>query len=145
MRRQQALGALSQEHGNASVEFIGWTLLLVVPVVYLLVALAQVQAASFAVASAADAAARILEVQEGPGALPHAQAAVGLALSDQGVDADPVQALHVECAEPTCTGQVFVRVEATVSLPLLASTGIGEDIVVLEATRVIDMAEEEVP
>ena len=43
MRSQQALSALSQEHGNASVEFIGWTLLLVVPVVYLLVALAQVQ------------------------------------------------------------------------------------------------------
>ena len=40
------------------MEFIGWALLLVVPVVYLVVALAQVQAASFAVASAADAAAR---------------------------------------------------------------------------------------
>ena len=41
------------EDGNAPVEFVGWTLLMVVPLLYLLVALARIQAASFAVASAA--------------------------------------------------------------------------------------------
>ena len=52
------------EEGSATVEFIGWTVGVVVPVLYLIVALAQIQAASFAVASAADAAARVLAVHE---------------------------------------------------------------------------------
>ena len=60
------------EEGSATVEFIGWTVGVVVPVLYLIVALAQIQAASFAVASAADAAARVLAVDAGPGALAHA-------------------------------------------------------------------------
>ena len=56
---------MRHEGGSAPVEFIGWTLILVVPVLYLLVAFAQVQSASFAVASAADAAGRVLEVERG--------------------------------------------------------------------------------
>lgn len=61
------------------MEFIGWALLLVVPVVYLVVALAQIQAASFAVAQAADAASRILEVDASPQAQERARFAVALA------------------------------------------------------------------
>ena len=44
---------MSQEEGNAIVEFIGWSAVLVVPVLYLVVTLAQLQATAFAVASAA--------------------------------------------------------------------------------------------
>lgn len=127
------------ERGNAPVEFIGWTLVLVVPVLYLLVTLAQVQAAAFATASAADAASRILEVEQGGEALAHAQVAVGLALSDQRIDTDPAAALQVTCAEPGC-GQALVRVEVGVDLPLLSSVGIGQDIVVLDAERVAVLA-----
>ena len=46
---------MSQEEGNAIVEFIGWSAVLLVPVLYLVVTLAQLQATTFAVASAADA------------------------------------------------------------------------------------------
>ena len=42
---------MSQEEGNAIVEFIGWSAVLVVPVLYLVVTLAQLQATTFAVAS----------------------------------------------------------------------------------------------
>ncbi|CED92722.1 peptidase T4 [Actinomyces succiniciruminis] len=127
------------EAGNAAVEFIGWTVVLVVPVVYLLVALAQVQAASFAVASAADAASRILEVEPGEAAIAHARTAVGLALSDQGVDTDPATALSVGCADAACTGAV-VRVQAGVDLPVLASAGVGRDVVVVDAERAVTLA-----
>ena len=51
-----------REEGNAVVEFIGWSAVLVVPVLYLVVTLAQLQATTFAVASAADAASRVLDV-----------------------------------------------------------------------------------
>ena len=120
------------------MEFIGWALLLVVPVVYLVVALAQVQAASFAVASAVDAAARVLAVDAGPGALAHARAAVGLVLGDQGIDADPAQCLSVECAEPGCGGGVVLRVEAGVSPPLLE--GLVGEAVVVHSERVVTPA-----
>ena len=127
------------EDGNAPVEFIGWTVVLVVPVVYLLVALAQVQAASFAVASAADAAGRVLEVEEGEAAMAHARVAVGLALSDQHMDADPAGALSLTCSDAGCTAGV-VRVEAGVDLPILGPAGVGRDVVVLDAERAVTLA-----
>ncbi|PHP51742.1 peptidase T4 [Actinomyces ruminis] len=122
------------------MEFIGWTVVLVVPVVYLLIALAQVQAASFAVASAVDAASRILEVESGDAAVAHARVAVALALSDQGVDADPATALSVGCADAACTGAV-VRVQAGVDLPVLAAAGVGRDVVVVDAERAVTLAD----
>lgn len=122
------------EEGNASVEFVGWTTVVVVPVVYLTVALAQVQAASFAVASAADSAARVLEVDRSGQAAAHARVAVGLALSDQHLDADPAQAMSLTCEDADCSRGV-VSVEAGVSLPLLG--GIGRDAVVLHAERAV--------
>lgn len=131
-----------REAGSAPVEFIGWTLILVVPVLYLLVTLARVQAASFAVASAADAAGRVLEVEKGDAALAHARAAVGLALSDQHVDADPASALSVRCADAECATGV-VRVEAGVDLPVLGAAGVGRDVVVLDAARSVTLARAE--
>ena len=127
------------EGGSAPVEFIGWTLILVVPVLYLLVAFAQVQSASFAVASAADAAGRVLEVERGEDAMAHARVAVGLALSDQHMDADPAGALSLTCSDAGCTAGV-VRVEAGVDLPILGPAGVGRDVVVLDAERAVTLA-----
>ena len=135
-------GPMHRQDGSAPVEFIGWTLILVVPVLYLLVTLARVQAASFAVASAADAASRVLEVEEGESALAHARVAVGLALSDQHVDADPVSALSLRCADAECAAGV-VRVEAGVDLPVLGAAGVGRDVVVLDAERAVTLARAE--
>ncbi|MBO3724861.1 peptidase T4 [Actinomyces bowdenii] len=124
------------------MEFIGWSACLLIPVLYLLVALSQIQAASFAVASAADIASRILEVDHSPQALAHARTAAGLALSDQGVEADPATAVSVSC-EGACTGTVVLRVEAAVDLPGLAAIGLGRDVVVLEAQRAVDLSAKE--
>lgn len=134
--------AVDQERGNASVEFIGWSVILLIPTLYLLVTLSQIQAASFAVASAADIASRILEVDHSPQALSHARTAAGLALSDQGVEADPATAVSVSC-EGRCTGTVVLRVEAAVDLPGLAAIGLGRDVVVLEAQRAVDLSAKE--
>lgn len=123
------------EDGNAPVEFVGWTLLMVVPLLYLLVALARIQAASFA----ADAAGRVLEVEEGDGALTHARVAVGLALSDQRIDADPASALSLTCSDDACAAGV-VRVEAGVDLPVLGAAGVGRGVVVLDAERAVTRA-----
>lgn len=130
--------ALASQRGSASVEFIGWTVILVVPVLYLMIALAQIQAASFAVASAADSASRILEVDRSPRALAHARTAVALALADQGVEADPATAMSVTCLED-CATTAVLRVEVGVGLPGLAAVGLGRDTVILEARRAVDI------
>ncbi|QPL06547.1 peptidase T4 [Actinomyces respiraculi] len=132
---------MRQAEGNATVEFIGWSVAIVVPVVYLLIALAQVQAASFAVVSAADAATRVLAVEAGDDALTHAHLAAGLALSDQGVRAPVQQAMSVTCVSEGCTSGAVVRVEVGVGLPLLS--GLGDDVVHLRAERFVRPAERE--
>nr|WP_250648983.1 MULTISPECIES: peptidase T4 [unclassified Actinomyces] len=137
------LARLQQEEGNAPVEFIGWTVVIVVPVVYLLIALAQVQAASFAVVSAADAATRVLEVEAGDNALDHARLAAGLALSDQGVETPAREAMSLTCAPAGCASGAVVRVEVGVGLPLLR--GVGEDVVRISAERFVLPAGQEEP
>lgn len=126
---------IAGERGNAAVEFVGWTVVLVVPVVYLIIALAQVQAASFAVVSAADAAARIIQVDSSASGLAHARTAVGLALSDQRLAADPATALTVTCRPGGCSHGAVLRVEVGVAPPLVgALTG---PLVMVDAERTV--------
>ncbi|VEI15681.1 Uncharacterised protein [Actinomyces viscosus] len=133
-------GPVRLEEGNAIVEFIGWSAVLVVPVLYLVVTLAQIQATTFAVASAADAASRVLEVDDSPSAMDKARVATGLSLSDQGVDADPAGSLSVTCARGCARGQAAtVKVAVGVDLPGFASLGIGRDVVVVDTERAITL------
>ncbi|WP_243118245.1 peptidase T4 [Actinomyces wuliandei] len=132
----------TREGGSASVEFIGWTAVVVLPLVYLLVVLAQVQAASFAVVSAADAASRVLEVDGSSQAVGRARVAAGLALSDQGVEADPLTALSLSCASD-CSERVVVTVEASVPLPGLAAADLRREAVTVEARRSVTLADQE--
>lgn len=131
---------MNQEEGNAIVEFIGWSAVLVVPVLYLVVTLAQLQATTFAVASAADAASRVLEVDDSPLAMDNAQLAMQLSLSDQGIDADSSGSLSVTCAHGCARGQTaMVEVSVGVDLPGFASLGIGRDVVVVDTERSITL------
>lgn len=135
-----------REEGNAVVEFIGWSVILVAPVLYLVVALAQIQATTFAVASAADAASRVLEVDDSPYAMDNAQLAMQLSLSDQGIDADPSGSLSVTCAHGCARGQAaMVEVSVGVDLPGFASLGIGRDVVVVDTERSITLPGKEEP
>lgn len=143
-RLRDALGVVGRivhrEEGNAIVEFVGWSAVLVVPVLYLVVTLAQIQATTFAVVSAADAAARVLEVEDSPAAVDRAQVAVGLSLSDQGVEADPAGSLSVTCAHGCARGRAaIVKVAVGVDLPGFASLGIGRDLVVVDTERAVTL------
>lgn len=129
----------SEDRGSGTVEFIGWSTLILVPVIYLVVSLSQVQAAAFAVASAADSAARVLSVDHSAAASARATTAVELALSDQGVDTAAAEALSVRCAPAGCGEGMIVRVEAGVGLP-----GLGDltgRIVTVDAERAVAVAD----
>jgi|SRR6187402_685173 len=115
---------LRGEAGSASLEFIVVGLLLLVPLVYLVVALSALQSAAFGVEGAARQASRVY-VQSVSGAAGEeaARTAIRETLADYGLDAasarvqvtcrpDPVRCL-------TRRGFVTVHVSVLVPLPLL--------------------------
>jgi len=111
------------ERGSALVEVTWLSLLLLVPLLYVLLAVFEVQRASFAVSGAARAAARAYSLAPDEGSAPgRARAAAAVALRDQEVDVGEV-GLTVRCSPeprnclaPGSTISVLVRHQ--VRLPL---------------------------
>ena len=111
------------EEGTALVEAAWLALLLLVPLVYVLLAVFDVQRASYGVSGAARAAARAYSLAPDEGSAPaRARAAAKIALRDQRIDADQVE-LNVRC-RPTpgnclAPGSVIqVELRHQVRLPL---------------------------
>lgn len=147
-RLRAALAArIGAETGSASLEFLTVGLIMLVPLVYLVLALAAVQAGSFAVEGAARHAARIA-VQSG--ASGHAasrneavQRAVAVTLADYGIDAGD-SSVALACGGTGCDSpgsRITVTVRARVSLPLvpdvLATTPISSVQLESRATQTV--------
>lgn len=82
-------GRASEDGGNAIIEFVFVAVILLVPLVYLIAAVATVQRNTLAVTEAARDAGRAYATSDDPGtARRRAQVAVRLALGDQGVPDD---------------------------------------------------------
>lgn len=113
---------LAGERGSAVVEFTFLALLLMLPVVYFVVTMAQLQGGSFAVVGAADQAAKVY-VSEGPleDRTTAAGQAVAAALQDYGFA--PGQAtMDVVCIPDDCAAggtAVTVTVHLAVPLPMV--------------------------
>lgn len=122
MRPCRRRATRSDDAGSAVVEFLAVTLLLLVPIVYLVLILGRLQAATFAAEGAAREAGRAFTTAAGPddGAR-RAVAAVDLALADQGFGAvDAAGSLALECSSDPCLApgsSVLVRVAFDVDLP----------------------------
>lgn len=109
------------ESGSAVVEFIALALVVLVPLVYLVLLVARVQAASYAVSVAAREAGRVfVATPPGQDPRPRALAAARLAFEDQGfAEPGPVD---VTCAATPCLtpdAQVTARASLRVPLPLV--------------------------
>ena len=104
------------ERGDASVEFLGILVVLVIPVLYIVLAVGQVSAGAMAVDAGAREAARILA--EDPAREADASHAVALIVEDFGIDAQAD-------VSPNCVGceggggGVDVRVSVRVPLPFV--------------------------
>ena len=110
------------EVGSASVEFVWMSLLLLVPFVYALICVFDVQRAAYAVSVASRSAARAyLLAPTDDAAGERAQLAARVALDDQDVDAR----VRLECLPAgACRhpgSRVRVVVRTTVALPLTPS------------------------
>lgn len=113
-------GRRHADEGNAVVEFVVLGLLMLVPVVYLVVTLGRIQAASFATDGGARSAARVfVTAPDDAQAAALAASSARLALLDQGF-APGADAIEVSCTARPCLtpqGRVVVRVSVDVVLP----------------------------
>jgi Flp pilus assembly protein TadG len=110
------------EQGSAVVEFTFLSLLLMVPLVYFIITVGQIQAGSFAVVGAADQAAKVFVAQpDAASGRAAAEQAVLLALADYGYE--PASArLDTSCQPADCTAAgsaVTATVHLTVPLPFV--------------------------
>ncbi|MRG58863.1 hypothetical protein GE115_03105 [Agromyces sp. CFH 90414] len=113
------------ERGSASLEFLTVGILLLVPLVYLVMAIAAIQGGALAVEGAARHAARVAVLSEDARDVRSAvERSVRISLADYGI---APEATSVEltcepaggCSEPGA--RVRVEVDATVVLPLFPS------------------------
>ncbi len=109
------------ESGSAVVEFVALGVLLLVPLVYLVLALARVQAATFAVGQAAREAGRAyVTAPSGEAAPGRAEAAARISFEDH--DVDDTGRLRIVCDGSPCLragGRVVTTATVAVPLPLV--------------------------
>jgi Flp pilus assembly protein TadG len=124
------------DDGNALVEFSTLAVLLMVPLVYVLLSVFEVQRASFGVTEAARQAGRAYATADDPAqGRARAAAAASLAMRDQGLRCDGCLIGLTGALTPDA--QVTTTVEHFVRLPLLGSVlGAGRGGIPVEATHV---------
>ena len=142
--RRELLGPLpshTHERGSAVVEFTFLALLLMVPVVYFVITVGQIQGASFAVVGAADQAAKVYVAQpDASAARAAAERAVALSLADFG---HPVEkaSMDLTCNQADCQAAgsaVTVTVRLGVALPLVPfADGLSATQVEASSTQVV--------
>jgi Flp pilus assembly protein TadG len=119
MRRRPA----RDERGNAIVEFVWLGILLLVPLVYIVLSVFEVQRGAYGVTEATRSAARVFslapDVETGKA---RADAAARVAMADQGIPEHGYQ-MQISCIpEGECLmpgSVVVVKIETHVALPLL--------------------------
>lgn len=139
-RRRLCQGPRTQgERGSVVVEFLGLGVLLVAPLIYVLVTLAQFQAASLAAVTIADQAARIqAQAPDAATAEARRQVAVAEMARGHGVDpADVTVSMHCDSACPGHNVHVHAEVRISVQLPLMPTQGARAGAVHSSATAYI--------
>lgn len=121
-RFRQALCEGSRQAGSAVVEFTFLALLLMVPLVYFIITVGQIQGGSFAVVGAADQAAKVFVAQpDARSAQAAAEQAALIALADFGHDAGQAR-VSTRCDPADCQAAgtaVTVTINLTVPLPFV--------------------------
>lgn len=114
-----------EDSGSASLEFITVGLILLLPLVYLVLAMATIQGAAFAVEAAARQAVRVFVTAPSQAtAAERAQRAIQFALADAGIERTPTVSVSCNPNPSNCLtrlGVVTIVVGVSVPLPLVPS------------------------
>ena len=134
VRRMLAGGGRGRsEGGSALVEFVFLGVLVLVPLIYLVMVLARLQAGAYAASAASREAGRAFVTATAPGAAAgRAEAAARIAFEDQGFRHGEAK-LTMSCDGTPCLrpeGRVEMVATVTVPLPLVPS--FARDVVPLE-------------
>lgn len=133
------------ERGSALVELTWLGLLLLIPLLWIVLAVFEVQRGAFAVSSAARAAGRAFALADNDSlGSARAQAAATQALADQGVE-EPVT-VSVTCTPlphqcHTGTSVITVRVSSGVDLPGFGLLGGGSARFALDASHTVPIGQ----
>lgn len=140
-------GRRRDERGSAVVELVWLAILLLIPVLWIVMSVFEVQRGAFAVSSAARSAGRAYALAPSDGAgLRAARAAARLSLRDQGIDAVPLS-VKVSCRPfpHSChsgTSVITVRVDSRVDLPLMPDAlGGGKPSFALHASHTLPIGQ----
>ena len=129
-----------REEGTAVVEFIWLALLLIIPIVYILIAVFDVQRAAYGVSAASRSAARaFILAPDVPTAYERAHRAAAVALGDQKVDGATVDITCMPTPDDCLTPGSAVRVVIRMTQPLpLTPSALGDQIapVTVDSTHV---------
>lgn len=110
------------DQGSATVEFIGLSIILLIPAIYLLLTISQLQAAGYAAVAAADQAAKTVGLSD-DAAQAESRAIHTVQLTAEDFQLDPQATTTViECSNSECTDpgtQISVHVSIDVALPLV--------------------------
>lgn len=116
-----------RDSGRAVVEFVFLGVLLLVPLIYLVMVIGRIQAAAFAVSTAAREAGRAFTTaQQDTDAYPRARAAAGISFEDYGFAGD--SGLTLSCDGAPCLrpqGRVSAQATIEVRLPLVPDFLVG--------------------
>jgi len=140
LQRDGSPGSHAQA-GSAIVEFVFLAVLMMVPLFYLVMVLARLQAGAYGVSAAAREAGRAYVTAEAPErAAARARSAAGLAFADQGFDHEGT--IQIRCDGAPClrpAGRVRVTATVSVSMPLVPAffSGIVPVRVPVSATHVV--------
>jgi hypothetical protein len=121
--RLQQLGSpgSAAQAGSAIVEFVFLAVLMIVPLFYLVMVLARLQAGAYGVSAAAREAGRAYVTAQVPARAPEwAHSAAGLAFADQGFDHEGT--IEIGCDGTPClrpAGRVRITATVSVSMPLV--------------------------
>ncbi len=124
MRRWNLWSDLRDEEGSAALEFIFGGMLLLVPIVYLVVALGLIQGQSLGAESGARHVARVVATASGAAdADARAAGVMATVVTEYGLDPDRVE-VSIDCAPaasacPSAGATVIVTVRTAVALPLI--------------------------
>jgi hypothetical protein len=114
-------GGQGAQAGSAIVEFVFLAVLMLVPLFYLVMVLARLQAGAYAVSAASREAGRAYVTAEVPGQAPaRAHSASGLAFADQGFKSEG--SIEIGCDGSPCLrpeGRVQVKATLWVPMPLV--------------------------
>lgn len=130
--RPGARDRLADEGGTAVIEFVWLAILLLVPLIYLVMCLARLQAGSYAVTQAARESARaFVTAEDDASATARSRAAADIAFEDQGFPGQGT--IAVDCAATPClTPGESVTSRARVQVPMPLVPAFFREVVPLE-------------